>query len=664
MRPPLSVDLLQGVEESIKGRPLNSDSGKVAAFRGSPSPARREVKTTPKARLRHDDSQIHFAAIESSPLLPGLGESQYLTDRQKEVKERQGREAAAMFPEIRSSPRSTSRRTDYMLPKLVFKSTSNSATKSTTGETTGPAYLPDALMDDFLGSSPTPSAKRLNDRRTNDNDDLPSSPPLISPRFASNQLADAPLAHEDNAPVQVIANADEGTGERFADESIPHTKGDPSNGESMSAVVDASRLVDDDDASKLKVRQVPDDAHPLSDFDIYVDAPSVPSLNEPFSKHYDNPPNDVVSSFQSEDSSHFSVEDDQVTAQLITEMEHASSQQLANQRESAQSARGATKKRKRTADSPNANRKIKRTAAPSDFVMAAEAPGTGETVAECVMIDVREVDRSSPVLPQQIKRELSASPLIFTGTQAMRQTLVAERTPVGYPRKSKAGQSSAQKEHKPMTEKKVTDGPRESRDSQVQREETEKEEASALRKSSRVSERLSGCAASSPHIAPVGSQKSTEGAQWLALGKTPRKGMFRWLRGSSAEPETVESSSPMAPSANESNAGRLDEQSRAQDSPRHELLPADHHPEHSIAVHNGDGEPVANERDGEAQPEARGAVESGGIPTAQGILHSFQSLLDTIKRVTFGPEEERAMVGVLFESVKEVHEAGRRHGSL
>lgn len=57
----------------------------------------------------------------------------------------------------------------------------------------------------------------------------------------------------------------------------------------------------------------------------------------------------------------------------------------------------------------------------------------------------------------------------------------------------------------------------------------------------------------------------------------------------------------------------------------------------------------------DATLEARGEV-----PTAQWILQGFKDLLQNVKRVTLGPEEERAMVGVLFESVKEVHEAGRR----
>src|SRR5206468_2894482 len=57
--------------------------------------------TTP--RLRHDDSQVHFAAIGPSSAMGSPLESQVLTERQKEVRERQ-RENATLFPEIQSSP--------------------------------------------------------------------------------------------------------------------------------------------------------------------------------------------------------------------------------------------------------------------------------------------------------------------------------------------------------------------------------------------------------------------------------------------------------------------------------------------------------------------------------------------------------------------------------
>lgn len=664
-RPPTSIDSLPGIAGSIKGVRLSTHLGKAAAFRVSPASAGRGVKTTPKARLRHDDSQIQFAAIESSPLQPEPVDSQYLTDRQKEVKERQGREAVAMFPEIRSSPRSTSRPIDYVLPKFVFKSAPSPGTKSAIIEDASPTYLADALMNEFLGSSPTPSSKRSSDRRSDD--DPPSSPPLVSTQFPINQSADAPLANENHAPVQETANIEESSGNHFADKDLPIMEGYSSNGESISAIDDDPRLVNNqEDTSNMEAPQELVGAHSVSDFDIYVDAPSVPSLNKLPTEHGGIQPINVANSFQSQGSLHSSVEDEQITAQLILEMERASSQQSAKQEERAQSARGATKKRKRTADLSILMNKKKCTPASLGSQGAADVPRTGETVADCVMIDVREVDRSCPVLPQQIKRELSASPSILTSTHATETTAIVEKPPVDYPMNSEANQLLDQEIDTSTTAKKAVGRPRGSRNSQVKREEAEDEQTSALRKSTRVSERLNGSTTSSPHVSAPASQESTKGGQWFALGKTPRRGMFRWLQRSSAESEDVGTSRSTAPSSREKITEGISEHSMVQDSQGDDVSPADHHLEQQSASYDEGPKSIAKQREGEVQSEGSGVVEreEEAAATAQGVLEKLQSVLDNIKRVAFGAEEERAAVGMLFECVKEVHEAGRRHTSM
>lgn len=67
----------------------------------SPGP----VKSNPGPRSRHDDSQVHFVPIESSPVSVKELESQYLTVHQKDVRDRQRSEPAVVFPDLRSSPR-------------------------------------------------------------------------------------------------------------------------------------------------------------------------------------------------------------------------------------------------------------------------------------------------------------------------------------------------------------------------------------------------------------------------------------------------------------------------------------------------------------------------------------------------------------------------------
>ena len=665
LQSPVPVDSLQGIAKSIRGVRLGPDLGNAAALRDSPSPAQRRVKTTPKARLRHDDSQIQFAAIESSPLQPEPVESQYLTDRQKEVKERQCREAAAMFPEIGSSPRTTSHPIDYNLPQLVLKSTQDRVPESTIQEDSSPTYLPDDLMNDFLGSSPTPSARRSSDRRSDD--DPPSSPPVIPAEFRTNQLSGAPLANADNGLVQETASAEQNLCNHF-DKSPPDMKSCPPDGESNGAVEDAHELISHQkSALNMIAPQMTNDPPPVSEFDIYQDAHSEPSMDQTSAEHVDVQPNSIAHSSQSENSSHFSVEDEQVTAQLITEMERASSQQSAKQDETAQSSRGATKKRKRNSDVVIAENKKKRTSHSSDSQAAADVPMTGETVADCVMIDVREADRSRAMVPQKIKRELSASPSVSTDIQAIEEMAVTETPPVDHLIRSVANQSMRQEQDAPSTVKRAIGRPRGSRNSQVKEEEAEQEQASGVRKSTRVSERLSGSTTSSPHDSQASSQEPRKGGPWLALGKTPRRGMFKWLPRSSANAEEVAISEPTAPSPNEKEAERISGNSDVQDAQGDDPSPAIHQPEHQSSSHNEGHESRANQGDGEMQAQGRGGFdtgEEGEAESGQGILKKFQSMLDNIKRVTFGPEEERAVVGMLFECVKEVHEAGRRHRSM
>lgn len=140
-------------------------SARKSPFRQSTvsSPITKGVQTsdsaTPKARLRHDDSQIQFAPIESSPLVPD-DVSQHLTEHQQEVQARQ-RENAQLFPEFSSSPTAQSTALQRALPKrLDFNP---DAARDAGAEAPGtPTGLPDGtgLMSDELPSSPTPSSTK------------------------------------------------------------------------------------------------------------------------------------------------------------------------------------------------------------------------------------------------------------------------------------------------------------------------------------------------------------------------------------------------------------------------------------------------------------------------------------------------------------------------
>lgn len=138
----------------------------------TPDPVRsKSAKRNSTPRLRHDDSQIHFAAIQSSSPTHNATESQNLTTRQREVRERQ-RDTSALFPEIRSSPERASQvkrslQKDAQLPgpsplKQVQASTPEANQR----------------FEDYVSSTPTPrrgQATILDDDQ--DMDDIPSSPP-------------------------------------------------------------------------------------------------------------------------------------------------------------------------------------------------------------------------------------------------------------------------------------------------------------------------------------------------------------------------------------------------------------------------------------------------------------------------------------------------------
>ncbi|KAK2761310.1 hypothetical protein FQN54_001832 [Arachnomyces sp. PD_36] len=102
-------------QQKIISSPLNLV---LSSRLNSSSPANRSgnqppssTVTTPKSgrrrRRRHDDSQVEFVAVESSPSKRHENgderESQYLTEHQREVKERQRNESSTIFPDFKSS---------------------------------------------------------------------------------------------------------------------------------------------------------------------------------------------------------------------------------------------------------------------------------------------------------------------------------------------------------------------------------------------------------------------------------------------------------------------------------------------------------------------------------------------------------------------------------
>lgn len=90
--------LIHQLQDAASSSPAQLDQTSSRRVRESSA-----SNTTARAKLRHDNSQIDFAPIESSPTGGDYVDSQLLTDHQREVRERQ-HDTAAMFPDISSSP--------------------------------------------------------------------------------------------------------------------------------------------------------------------------------------------------------------------------------------------------------------------------------------------------------------------------------------------------------------------------------------------------------------------------------------------------------------------------------------------------------------------------------------------------------------------------------
>ena len=201
LSPPSESPSLHQVQKEVPIQQLVADHESVysaAAINPRSTPEPRPLlagtgsKTTPPARLRHNDSQIEFAAIDSSPYDLESLESQFMTEHQKEVKERQKQEAAALFPDLRSSPRLKPRGVAQELPKLYLSS--QKISHQIMEEITSSPSLPpaDSDVNDYISSSPTPRSQRVAPRGLFPLRDPSSSPQIFKAGLSIGQVDDEP----------------------------------------------------------------------------------------------------------------------------------------------------------------------------------------------------------------------------------------------------------------------------------------------------------------------------------------------------------------------------------------------------------------------------------------------------------------------------------------
>ena len=586
--------------------------------------------------------------MESSPLAPEAVDSQYLTDRQKEVKERQANEAAAMFPEISSTSRSSSRPVEYHLPKLVLKPTTTQDRRSSVNDEASPILPPDILANDFLGSSPTPSSSKKGKEQRYD-DECPSSPPYVRPQSDEIHDVDMDLTIGDILDSTIAEYVDHKI--PIVNAESPITKGSSEARNEREVMYEVSSLLNGHlEAPASKMALVLPDERTLSDQDVFVDAPAEPiaeqSMDEPEVSR-------VTDSFDSQKGAQSAAEDDQVAAQLIGEMERASSQYVGAAEDTIRSQAETGRKRKNTFDHPpSANKKQRPITDSRSHQMIAATTRPGVAVADCVMIDVREVEGGPGACPN-IKRERSPSPSVITSTQFERETAPSRRKS-GRPRRTSRVSQLSQETPS------IRRSPRETH---VKIEPGVDVETTPMPYSTRRSSRLSETFRRQGPRSTHGSQKkmtpavsesndhSNANPSKTTKSGRPRQGCSHKI---SQDQDSRLDTDSLAPSTDDGGVGMAVDETRGATSDDQQTRRMSQPQKDRLSLPNQPSDGLESRAD--AALKAR-----DDVPTAQWILQGFKNLLHNIKQVTLGPEEERAMVGILFESVKEVHEAGRRN---
>ncbi|KAL8703781.1 MAG: hypothetical protein Q9201_003046 [Fulgogasparrea decipioides] len=646
-------------------------SGHQLAAAPSPHvrPSRREREMTPRARLRHDDSQIQFAAIYSSPLAPEVMEPQHITDHQKEVKERQEQGAAAMFPDIRSSPRKL--RSVERPPELVLHMRRAPGKPLDADAEPSPTFPPgDATMNEFLGSSPTPRSSRKGSVDRQMKDGPASSPPGTQlPTFQRDPSVTASGPEQYKVPktskppkqlTEQSAKFGHASTAAPKDHGISTSVGGQQCGQSVhgSLAVKAAIRPLEGMTSDLEV-------NPAFDNDVYVDASANPVENEeidpkgpedletnamkdmgdhateamrepvtpptvtdrsPDAANGANVVDDDVSrvkdSFPAE-APYTPTEDEQAREQLLRDLEEASSQadsQVPRRRPSLSAP--SKPRRKRKTHPPECTKPKKRAKVPpssQNFEVVVKTRKHEQRDNEGIVVDDR-IRSTSPM----IKRERSPSPLRNLHLSSVKMAAMEKAhgrrrtrsmTRGSSSRLSKARDSSAASAPPPNmktdAELRGNDGseqhPRKRRRTSRHENRAEQPIQSHDRDDLPVPPSRKSQMDPDPETAGISSQM--EGIKDLSKGDVANRNQ---LRSSSSDGDTVPNTPHDPPGQHLSTATTVQE------------------------------------------PPARSP--------GQRILDRFRGLLNDLRQVTLWPQEERDIMEVAFEVVRDVHEAGFRSG--
>lgn len=203
----------------------------VKSSRKSRSPAvssgsnkRTPIRRTPKVRLRHDNSQIQFEPILSSPSNPFVQESQILTERQRDMVERQMvtsnlfanlGSTSPVRPEVAASaPSPLELHSDALDADELPMETSRTPLK------TLPSLGP---MDVFIGSSPTPQARTRIQEVASDQTSVATPTAVRTVRLDDDaELGSSPPHFENDAQSKAKTLGSTNTSEDVIDDSFEY----------------------------------------------------------------------------------------------------------------------------------------------------------------------------------------------------------------------------------------------------------------------------------------------------------------------------------------------------------------------------------------------------------------------------------------------------------
>lgn len=227
---------------------------------------------TPKGRLRHENSQLQFEPIISSPSNPNDQESQILTERQREVYERQMR-SSNVFADMRpTSPRPA--QIGLARSPLEFHSDAMSVDGLPTEASRTPLKNVRALgeMEVFVGSSPTPQARTRSQEVVSDRTSMATPTAVRTARSAHNieELGSSPPRFEKGTLQQTRTSQLRDEVESF---EANQDMDDHYGGSSLS--FDDGMTIDEDDLLTGTPDEDPDKA--ADEHDTELDASDVPS---------------------------------------------------------------------------------------------------------------------------------------------------------------------------------------------------------------------------------------------------------------------------------------------------------------------------------------------------------------------------------------------------